>query len=102
MLGLRMLDSDDDDIVIADVSYYIVWTLVGRRVLCRSCLSPISVLPDGLSVGNCRYGRIVTNQRSSREALTLGEVRVAPLSESVAVELSSQSNTNITNSSSAF
>jgi hypothetical protein len=46
--------------VIAVVGYYIVWTLVGRRVLCRSCLSPISVLPDGLSVGNCRYGRIVT------------------------------------------
>ena len=47
-------------IVIAVVGYYIVWTPVGRRVLCRSCLSPISVLPDGLSVGNCRYGRIVT------------------------------------------
>ena len=38
----------------------------------------LSVLPDGLSVGNCRYGRIVTNQRSSPEALTLGEGRVAP------------------------
>ena len=47
--------------------------------------------------------RIVTESDwLSREALILGEWRVAPLSKSVAVELSSESNINITNSSSAF
>ena len=90
-------------IVIADVSHYIVCTLGSRRVLSPS---PVSIGSPSFRIV-CLLGTVgtaeslPTNARAVRPSRWVS-VEWRPLSESVAVVLSSKSNINITNSSSAF
>ena len=77
--------------------------LLGAGVFCcRSCLYRISVLRIVCLLGTVGTAEsLPTNARAVRPSRWVSE-EWRPLSESVAVELSSKSNINITNSSSAF